>query len=237
MTRQVDPTGRVMQGVNNYWQQLDDDEIERDTHRGFVGGMWDEIGQFQFDHLVGEGLAPSHHLLDVGCGALRGGVHFVRYLDAGHYCGIDVNASLLKAGEVELARAGLADRGARLLADAEFHVASFETSFDFALAVSVFTHLSGNHIQMALSRVSTVLAPGAGFYATFFQAPADAHLDPITHPRGGTTTYFERDPYHQSFDELAVLGDRAGLTASLVGDFGHPRGQHLVVFRAPGSPS
>ena len=28
-------------------------------------------------------------LIDIGCGALRGGVHFVRHLDPGHYFGMD----------------------------------------------------------------------------------------------------------------------------------------------------
>lgn len=232
MTREVDPTGQAMRGVNNYWQQLDGDEIDRNEHRDFIGGLWDELGQLQFDYLLDQGLQQTHQLLDVGCGALRGGLHFVRYLEPGHYCGIDVNASLIQAGEIELARAGIEDNDARLLADADFNVAEFGRNFDYAVAVSVFTHLSANHIQLALSRVAGVLNPGAAFYATFFEAPYDAHIDPITHPSGGTITRFERDPYHQSFEELAVLARRAGLEPELIGDFGHPRGQHIAAFRA-----
>ncbi len=53
------------------------------------------MGELQFKFLVGWGLRPGDFLLDVGCGCLRGGVHFVRYLEAGHYFGIDVNSSLL----------------------------------------------------------------------------------------------------------------------------------------------
>ncbi len=233
MSRDVDPTGQVMRGVNNYWQQLDSDDIARNEHRGFIGGLWDELGQFQFEYLVDRGLQPGHHLLDVGCGALRGGLHFVRYLEPGHYCGLDVNASLIRAGQIELARAGLTDRGARLVAGAGFNVSAFETTFDYALAVSVFTHLSANHIQIALSRVATVLKPGGAFCATFFEAPYEAHIDPITHPIADRVTWFERDPYHQSFEELSVLARRAGLLPERIGDFGHPRGQHMAVFRAP----
>jgi hypothetical protein len=59
--------------------------------RSIVGGEWDEIGRLQFDFLNGAGLKPRHVLLDVGCGCLRGGVHFVAYLERGNYVGIDIN--------------------------------------------------------------------------------------------------------------------------------------------------
>src|SRR5262245_17052197 len=92
-----------MVGVNEYHRALTDEEIRAGAHRDFVGGLWDEIGRLQFDFLVAHGLKPEHKLVDVGCGALRGGVHFIRYLKPGHYFGLDLNASLIKAGERELA--------------------------------------------------------------------------------------------------------------------------------------
>ena len=54
---------------------------------------------------------PHHRLLDIGCGALRGGVHFVRYLEDGNYAGLDVNRSLIAAGHRELQSAGLHEKG------------------------------------------------------------------------------------------------------------------------------
>lgn len=63
-----------------------------------VGGMWKEIGRLQFDFLVAHGLAPSHLLLDMGCGTLRGGLHFIRYLEPGHYWGVDKGRDLLGRG-------------------------------------------------------------------------------------------------------------------------------------------
>jgi hypothetical protein len=65
----------------------------------------------QLDFMIREGLKPHHKLLDIGCGSLRGGVHFIRYLDAGNYVGIDSNIALLDAGyEIELASWGLKER-------------------------------------------------------------------------------------------------------------------------------
>ena len=125
--------------VNIYGRQLSAEEIAAARHRELVGGLWDEIGALQFEFLKGRGLLPSHRLADVGCGALRGGVHFVRYLEPGRYHGLDVNASLLEAGRRELAAAGLADRAPELIADGGFALSRFGVDFDVALAVSLFT--------------------------------------------------------------------------------------------------
>src|SRR5687768_3023376 len=90
---------------------LSDTEIIAGEHRRLVGGAWDEIGSLQLAFMKAQGLRPEHRLLDIGCGALRGGRHFIRYPAPGQYYGIDRNASLLRAGKsVELVAAGLAGR-------------------------------------------------------------------------------------------------------------------------------
>src|SRR5260370_20885197 len=83
-------------------------QVQAGRHREAVGGLWDEIGQLQIDFLVSQGLMPHHRLLDIGCGSLRGGAKLVRYLDPGHYAGVDLHENLINAGyEIELAKAGL----------------------------------------------------------------------------------------------------------------------------------
>ena len=61
--------------------------IKEMGHRQYVGGCWDEIGRLQFDYLVSQGLRPNHYLLDIACGSLRAGIHFIPYLEPGHYLG------------------------------------------------------------------------------------------------------------------------------------------------------
>ena len=216
--------------VNIYKQQLGESEIEALAHREMVGGLWDEIGTLQFEFLRERGLAPHHRLLDVGCGALRGGVHFVRYLDPGRYYGLDINASLIEAGRHELAAAGVADRGANLLVDDAFAASRFGTTFDVALAVSVFTHLPMNHIVRCLTEVGAVMAPGARFYASYFEAPRLAHLAPLEHPAGGIVTHYDADPYHLAFAEMETLAGWAGCRVESIGDWRHPRGQKMLAF-------
>ena len=218
--------------VNIYGRQLSAEEIAAARHRELVGGLWDEIGALQFEFLKGRGLLPSHRLADVGCGALRGGVHFIRYLEPGRYHGLDVNASLLEAGRRELAAAGLADRAPELIADGGFALSRFGVDFDVALAVSLFTHLPMNQIVRCLAATRAVLRPGAVFYASFFEAPGNPHLAPLPHAPGGVVTYYDTDPYHYAFAQVQWMAQAAGMAVELVGPWGHPRDQRMLAFTA-----
>ncbi|MEJ1968582.1 MAG: hypothetical protein WDN03_08130 [Rhizomicrobium sp.] len=99
------PTGGLLSEY--YDRDLVDRQVARGNHRGITGGKWDFLGKLQLSFLVGNGLKPGHMLLDVGCGALRGGLHAVGYLEPAHYFGVDLNQSLIDAGyDREIAPAG-----------------------------------------------------------------------------------------------------------------------------------
>jgi SAM-dependent methyltransferase len=214
-----------------YGRQLSDEDIARGAHRLMVGGAWEEIGRLQFDFLRRMGLSPCHRLLDVGCGALRGGIHFIRYLDPGNYHGVDMNASLIKAGrEFELPAAGLEARHPHLLVDPSFDFARFGTVFHLALAQSVFTHLPVNSIARCLVNMAAVLPPGGRFFATYFEAPTPHHLAPLRHEGFARLTYFDRDPYHYHPCLFSFLVSNLPLEVRNLGDWGHPRGQHMLEF-------
>ena len=215
---------------NSYWRQLSDAEIARGAHRDFVGGMWDEIGRLQFDFMLAQGLRPEHRLLDVGCGALRGGLHFVRYLEPGHYFGVDGNASLVRAGRHELAASGLTKRAPNLMVNDRFEFWKFDVQFDFLMAISLMTHLNMNHIVRCLGEAHRVLPLGGKFYASFFEAPHPAHLATIAHTPGGVITHLDSDPYHYSFDELETAARYVGMEAERIGDWRHPRAQQMMYF-------
>ncbi len=236
MTPDADPTA----GAHNvYGRELNAAEIAAGQHRELAGGLWDALGRLQFEYLRAEGLAPHHVLLDVGCGCLRGGVHFARYLAPGHYYGLDVNASLIEAGYgVELPAAGLAGRVARdhLLVNGRFEAWRFGLSFDFALAQSLFTHLPPALIRDCLREVARVLAPGARFYATFFEAPDGPQRDSLRHTPGDIVSYATRDPFHYRRADLEACAHGLPWRLEHVGDWGHPRAQRMlrcVRLRAP----
>jgi SAM-dependent methyltransferase len=154
----------------------------------------------------------------------------VEYLRQGNYFGLDINESLIRAAKAELAAAGLLHKNPNLLVNDKFELSLFNTKFDFAIAVSVFTHLFMNNIVRCLVGVNQVLAPGGKFYATFFQAPNPAHLKPIHHKPGKITTYYDRDPFHYAYPEMVTMAKLADLNVSIVEEWSHPRDQRMLCF-------
>jgi SAM-dependent methyltransferase len=203
-----------------------------DWHRVAVGDLWDAIGRLQFDFLVSEGLEQRHRLLDVGCGALRGGVHFVRYLDPGHYVGTDKSTALLNAGWDELVDAGLEFREATLVLDDGFHLSGIGAQFDFALAQSLFTHIPPADVARCIRAVASVLVPGGRFYATFLDAPDGVEaMDRIDPPTGlPFVSRLDADPYHQSREWFERLCVDLPLRMEHIGEWGHPRNQQMLCF-------
>jgi len=209
--------------------------VQDGEHRSVIGGMWDEIGLLQFDFLVSQGLRPHHRLVDIGCGSLRGGVHFAAYLNTANYFGIDINKALLDAGyDRELTPRSLDQRVPRrnLVDTDNFDFSSFPAPFDFALAVSVFTHLPLNTIRTCLERLAPHMAPQGVFFATVFEAAADLpSFEAQFHERGGITTFGDRDPYHYHPGDLRYIAKSAGWEAKWLGAFEHPRNQRMVQFK------
>jgi len=201
--------------------------VDPNWHRGAVGGLWDELGKLQLDFLLAQGLRPQHYLLDVGCGSLRGGVHFIRYLEPEHYYGIDRNGERLEAGRtVELPRYGLTEKRPVLERIDDFAVEQLGREFDYAVAQSVFTHLPAGAIELCLRNVGKVLVPRGRFFATYNERTGDGP-DRVDRPE----LAYDKDPiFRYDFAALAALADGTGLEPERIGDWGHPRGQQMVVF-------
>jgi cyclopropane fatty-acyl-phospholipid synthase-like methyltransferase len=212
--------------------------VRRGGHRGAVGGMWDEVGELQLSILKEHGLEPHHTLLDVGCGSLRGGVHFINYLRSGNYCGVDMTQSLLNAGFKELRQLSLEGKLPKknLLCAADFGFERFERKFDFALAFSVFTHLPLNNIRVCLERLAPCVYEGGRFFATYFEIPV-THLSfaPRQQEPGAIVTKGTDDPFHYYFSDLRFLGEQQGWRVEPVDDFDHPRAQRLLCFTRSGA--
>jgi ubiquinone/menaquinone biosynthesis C-methylase UbiE len=219
-----------MSEINRYDRQLTQEQINAGRHRDMVGGMWEEIGRLQFEFLRTRGLKPGHRLLDIGCGSLRGGIHAIDYLKRGNYYGLDINLSLIEAARHELHLAGLTHKNPHLAISDRFELGLFRQKFEYLLAHSVFTHVFANHIIRCLAEVREVLAPTGQFFATFFLAPQSVHLAPIVHQPGGVQTQYDRNPFHYSADEIRAMAELADLSAEIIGEWNHPRGQQMVVF-------
>lgn len=211
--------------------------VKKLKHRSFVGGRWEEMGAKQLEFLQGRGLLPEHRFLDLGCGSLRAGRLLAAYLDPGNYYGIDVNLSLLTAGyENELDEATRARLPESNLRVTDRFDSDFGVQFDMAIAQSIFSHLSLNHLRLALARVAKVMALGGKFYVTLFEQDPEFPVDGIS--QRGRTLYTERNFYWYYRKDLAWATEHLPWEFNYVGDWGHPRGQVMAEFvRVEGDPT
>ena len=207
------------------------ERVRQKRHREYVGGLWEELGLFQLEQLIRHGLLPEHTLLDIGCGCLRGGVHFVRYLQTGGYYGHDLHPELIDAGLTEeLAPLGLSVPRAHFQSNADFDFSGFTAPFDFALAQSLFTHLPFNDIRLCLERLAPHMRPGGRLYATFFALPEDQPLARAFRQPRGPSTLPHQDPYHYYPRDMEYACRGLPWRCACLGDVGHPRGQHALLF-------
>jgi hypothetical protein len=193
-------------------------------HRDYVGGgLWEEIGRLQFDFLVAQGLRPSHCLLDIACGALRGGVHFIAYLEAGNYLGLDKERTLVTLGiEKELGVATYAEKKPQLVVSASFEFQRFTKRPDMSIAQSLFTHLNPADIRLCLGNLREFVATGHRLYATFFEGDSSGN-------RAGSHSLAG---FRYSRAELERFGSETGWRAAYLGDWQHPRRQMMMRYAA-----
>jgi len=210
----------------------DDPDKHDDWHKKAVGGMWHEIGKLQFDFIIKQGLMPEHFFLDVGCGSLRGGIHFINYLKPGHYFGIDKNMELLDAGRnIELMKNNLIQKNPCLLHVQNFDFSILQHSFDYALAQSVFTHLSVSDISTCIQNIDKILVQGGKFYATFFENKNNVQsIEHLSSDGIHFSTFCDKDPYHYNFETFKQLCKGTKLSVMYLGDWSHPRDQKMMVF-------
>ena len=207
--------------------------FDRNWHRRTIGStpFWDELGRLQLDYLVARGLEPRHYLLDVGCGPLRGGIHFIRYLEAGHYFGIDKRADVLEeARRHELSKHGLTAKAPTLAATEKFEFAALGQRFDYAIAQSVFTHLPLNNIIRCLMNIEGALVEDGRFYATFYDNPGGKRNLADIRQTETVVSHFDSDSYHYDVATFEWICEGTSLRVENLGPWGHPHNQKMLVF-------
>jgi hypothetical protein len=152
-------------------------------------------------------------LLDIACGALRGGLHFIPYLDAGNYLGIDKEALLIERGlRDELPAQVREAKRPELVVSDRFEFERFSKRPDFALAQSLFTHLPPEWIELCLTRLRQVATPHCRLFATFFLTPE--HWENPGTPHDHLLWFYTQV-------EMLEFGRRTGWKGRYVGDWNH----------------
>ena len=196
------------------------------SREGAVGSKthesWLQIGQMQFDYLLGHGLKPQMRMLEIGCGNLRAGRLFASYLDAGNYYGIDISPDILLAAQQVVAGHGLAAKLPHLTLVADLRLAFLPDGFfDVVHAHSVFSHSPLPVIDECLASVGRVMAPGGFFDFTFDRTEGAEHQ-------------VLREDFYYRTDTLLALAWRHGLDAAVMADWEQlPHGQSKIRVTRP----
>ena len=114
-----------------------------------------------------EGLKPDSSVLEIGCGCLRVGYWFVQFLNAGRYCGVEPNTRMLDAGRELLLGPMEGAKQPRFSHNDQFQFGEFQTTFDYVIAFSIWTHAPKIHVAKMLDEFQKVANPGAKLITTW----------------------------------------------------------------------
>ncbi|KAJ3683762.1 hypothetical protein LUZ60_013989 [Juncus effusus] len=110
-------------------------------------------------------LSPSDRVLEVGCGTLRVGRHFIRYLDTSHFHCLERDPlSLMAAFLYELPSDGLITKRPLIIRGEDMDFSKFGDNFfyDLIYASAVFLHMPDKLVWIGIERLANRLRPDKG---------------------------------------------------------------------------
>jgi len=204
------------------------ERVRKWGHRKYIGGSdaeaWYGIGKRQYHFLVSQGLNGHHTFLDVACGSLRLGQYLIPMLDEGHYFGLEGERGLVDAGlENELLFDVVKIKNPAFAFNYDFDV-SFCPGYDFAIAQSLFTHLTLDDIEKCFRALSPIARPKSKFFFTFFEGDESKNEFDVSHANRNWQYRYS------TLEERAVAH---GFACRYIGDWGHERNQMVAVATKP----
>jgi SAM-dependent methyltransferase len=169
--------------------------------------QWKKGGKAQFDYLLKHGLLPHHRLLEIGCGNLRAGYRFIKYLDGGNYYGTEISSEVLARAQETLEREGLVAKQPHLtlVEDMRFEFLA-DGQIDMVHAHSVFSHSPLSVIEECFEHLPRILRTGGCFFFTFNRTDdKERHV--------------LREDFYYRTETLIDLAHRCGLEAQFMEDW------------------
>ncbi|MCO5610239.1 hypothetical protein L7F22_064475 [Adiantum nelumboides] len=140
-------------------------ELLIEEHHSNYGEPW-AGGRDVFEFLAKAALLkPKDTVLEVGCGTLRVGLHFIRYLLPAHYYCVERDLlSLMAAFRYELPSQGLLHKRPIIVRgeDMNFEALGHNVKYDLIYASAVFLHMPDSLVWTGLERLADRLAAGRG---------------------------------------------------------------------------
>ena len=154
---QIDPK---LPQVRTKIQKLGEQLAAEKLPTGGSTELFEAIGRHQLIKLIQNGLLPDSYVLDVGCGALRGGYWLIHFLRPDRYCGIEPNKVMLAGGiRVLLSPEILSEKRPAFDHNRDFNFGVFGRKFDFVLARSIWSHASLLQIDHMLGMFISTSSP------------------------------------------------------------------------------
>lgn len=150
--------------------------------------------------LRGQGLQPTHRVLDAAFGRSDASSQLRGFLGEGRYL---------------------------RLTDAVTIPTGFEP--DVILVQSLFPSVTFNVVAKTIAALLRDIQPAGRVYATWFENPHPEDYGPIAHPHG-LTTYPDRPPYHYPFTLIRHVCDSIGVDVARIDGPAHPRGESVLLF-------
>ena len=155
---------------------------------------------------------------------IKGGTHFIKYLNAGHYLGIDKNRSWVEAGiQNELGKDLYEEKIPEFVITDKFEFKKFSKKPDFAIAQSLFTHLRKKDIALCLKKLREHVNAGCRLYATFFESNVEKKDKGKSHSHRN---------FHYTKQQMCELGEQYRWKPKYIGNWQHPSGQMMMEFIA-----
>ncbi|KAF5746971.1 hypothetical protein HS088_TW06G01148 [Tripterygium wilfordii] len=140
-------------------------ELLVEEHHSNYGEPW-AGGRDVFEFLAESShLTPVSRVLEIGCGTLRVGVHFIRYLNLKHFhCLERDELSLMAAFRYELPSQGLLHKRPVIVKgeDMEFSKFGAGVVYDLIYASAVFLHMPDKLVWVGFERLANKLKPYEG---------------------------------------------------------------------------
>ncbi|XP_020221081.1 uncharacterized protein LOC109803816 [Cajanus cajan] len=140
-------------------------ELLVEEHHSNYGEPW-AGGRDVFEFLAQTTqLRPESQVLEIGCGTLRVGLHFIRYLNTEHFhCLERDELSLMAVFRYELPAQGLLHKRPLIVKgdDMEFTKFGSGTMYDLIYASAVFLHMPDKLVWTGLERLASKLKPYDG---------------------------------------------------------------------------
>ncbi|KAG6411935.1 hypothetical protein SASPL_124589 [Salvia splendens] len=151
--------------ANNHTALPCPSELLVEEHHSNYGEPW-AGGRDVFEFLAESArLTPNSRVLEIGCGTLRVGLHFIRYLEPEHFhCLERDELSLMAALRYELPSQGLLYKRPLIVRgeDMDFSKFGSDTVYDLIYASAVFLHIPEKLVWTGLERLVGRLKPLEG---------------------------------------------------------------------------